>query len=205
MGLCASKYQRVPCKEVTLRDEAWTLIDAAKKRFASLCAEDNTVTDKAAETIAQLVLDTMETSGKETKTIQRPDDMDEAVWRAALKTREHHIQKIVTAPFPKYDIVLSRITHHSVNLNVIDRNRVSRVIAHIRSVILKEASYGNLRCIIKRPDHISEEDWNECLTTYDETNAVTNAFPSFKFDFDNWYQTINSKTIKSIKITVRLV
>jgi hypothetical protein len=204
MGLWASKYQRVPCKEVTLRDEVWVLIDAAKKRFASLCAEDNIVTDKAADTIAQLVLDIMETSGKETKTIQRPDDMDEAVWRAALKTRERHIQKIVTARLPKYDIVFSRITHQSVNLNVINRNRVSRVIAHIRSVILKEASYGNLRCVIKRPDHISEEDWNECLTTYDETNAVTNAFPNFTLDFDKWYDMVNSKTIKSIRITVRV-
>lgn len=72
MGIFTSKYQRVLCKEVTLRDEAWALICAAKKRFESLCAKDSPMTDKAAETIAQLVLDIMEsnTSGKETKTIQ---------------------------------------------------------------------------------------------------------------------------------------
>lgn len=90
MGIFTSKYQRVLCKEVTLRDEAWALICAAKKRFESLCAKDSPVTDKAAETIAQLVLDIMEsnTSGKETKTIQRPDDMDEAVYSITLNVPE---------------------------------------------------------------------------------------------------------------------
>ena len=90
-------------------------------------------------------------------------------------------------------------------LNVINRNRVSRVIEHIRSVILREASYGESRCSIKRPDHISEEDWTACLTYGDETTAVTTAFPNFMFDFNEWYDIVNSKTIKIIKITVRLV
>jgi hypothetical protein len=178
MGILVSRlYEKLPT-EWTVYDEARALIAASKTRYKELCAEDNVLTDAAADTIAHLMIKTLSNfTGRERVFIVRPDDIDELVWRAALESRLHRILETVHMTFPKYDINFTNTDKDTVYLGVIDTERVRKVVDHIRKDILKNARLGKWSLVVTCPDHISIEDWKTCLKR--EINAIEKEFPKF--------------------------